>query len=622
MHPPFSLLLLASALLLVNGNSLSRYARVVEAEEVKDASYDFIIVGGGTAGLTVADRLTEDPSVCVLVIEYGPFDQGEDSVLIPGSFNPGSYLWPNLFSTPQPGLNNRTFFVTTAAVVGGGSTVNAMFMLRGGAGDYNAWAALGNPGWSWTDLLPYFKKSENFTVPDTAYAKAHNLTYDANVHGTDGPIHTLYGEYDYPVGGNWYTAARASGITPINDSNGGIVAGLTWLLRAVNAATGRRSYAKNERYDRVKTRSNYHILTETVVSKVLFKNKITVGVQYIIKATGVVSNVSASKEVIISAGGVHTPQILQLSGIGPTKLLDSFGIPTIVDLPGVGQNFHDHLQLNVQYNVTNNVFPNADTFRNNATYNTEQRAIYDATNKGAYTLTATTANNVVHLPLKNTTTAVIAASIIAKAKAQDPAKYLPAGADATVIKGYTAARKAILSQFDGFTEPVGEIFWNTGSQSAIYTIKPLSRGVINIASADPLVQPLINYNSLADPTDIDVTLALYKKNREIMAQPMIALLGAVEISPAPATITDDAQLKELLNANLLPSVAHQCCTAALGKRGLGGVVDSDLLVYGVKNLSIIDASVFPFLPAGAPAATVYAMAEKAVVLIKKRNRTP
>ncbi|KAK0122040.1 hypothetical protein ONS95_010304 [Cadophora gregata] len=203
----------------VLGGPLGKYARVVDSKTAANTTYDFIIVGAGIGGLTVADRLTEKPNTSVLVVEYGPFDQGEDSVLVPGSYFPVPYFWPNIFSTPQRGLNNGTYFVPMGRVVGGGSTINAMFFLRCPAVDYNSWEELGNRGWGWEDLLPYFKKSETFTPPEAAFAKKYNITWDSSYHGNNGPVQASYAPYGYQSSANFWNAATDLGIAPRRDPN-------------------------------------------------------------------------------------------------------------------------------------------------------------------------------------------------------------------------------------------------------------------------------------------------------------------------------------------------------------------------------------------------------------------
>ena len=271
---------------------------------------------------------------------------------------------------------------------------------------------------------------------------------------------------------------------------------------------------------------------------------------------------------------------------------------------------HKKSLTKTQSSVTANLFPNADSLNTNTTYDAEQRAIYDATRGGAYTVTRGTGNNIMALPLSNITSN--AASIISKASAYPAASALPSGAPDSVLKGYTAARKILLQQYASQRNSIATVSWNTGSTTSIYMVKPLSRGSVLVANAsDPLAEPRLDFNALADPTDLETTLAVLRKNRLVMASPFMQGLGPVEAGPAGVPgVEDEERLKAALRAAIVPSNAHPCCTAAIGKEKNGAVVDEELRVYGVKGLRVVDASVFPFIIRTAPSGTVYAVGEK------------
>jgi choline dehydrogenase-like flavoprotein len=243
----------------------------------------------------------------------------------------------------------------------------------------------------------------------------------------------------------------------------------------------------------------------------------------------------------------------------------------------------------------------------NATYDAEQRALYDSSRQGAYTLIRGTGNNIALLPLKNTTSKW--KSIIDLAKSQDPASLLPLNTHPSVIKGYAAQREMLVKHYASSKTAIGSLSWNTGTQTTVYMIKPLSRGSITINSTSILDNPLIDFGALTDPTDIELVLSLFLKNRQIMAQPSMQALGPTEISPG-ANITSDEDLKAKFRALIQPSNAHECCTLPMMKLELGGVVDDQLRVYGVEGLSVADASFMPITPASAPSATIYAAGEK------------
>ncbi|PSN67054.1 choline dehydrogenase-like protein [Corynespora cassiicola Philippines] len=594
---------------------LGRHARAIESRNAANGTYDFVIAGGGIAGLTVADRLSENPDVSVLVIEYGPFDQREDGVMILGAYFPVPYLWLPLMSTPQTALGGTSYSVPCGRVVGGGSVVNAMFFHRSSAQDYDAWDRLGAKGWSWKDLLPYFKKSETFHKPDADYAAEKNITWDDSVHGFQGPVQTSHAPYDYPGSANLYNSAVSLGIRPSRDSNNGDATGIYRLQRSVDPKTQTRSSARVNHYDPVSSRPNYHILPNTAVQKIIFEGTTAVGVEYVATSGGETGSVRAKREVIVAAGGVHTPQILQLSGIGDRNFLKGFSIKSVSDLPGVGQNLQDHLVLKVNYNYTANHFPNGGSLQSNTTYAAEQRALYDAGEPSAFDLTGTTGNLMVQLALSGWTKD--SSSIVSLAKSQDPAKLLGDSPSASVLKGYKKQRDLIIKNLN--SAAVGGISWNTGPESSLYMTRPLSRGSIKISSTDILKDPLIDFGAATDPTDIEMLLAIYLKNREIMSAPDVAVLGPIETAPAPG-ITKKEEIIAAIKSSLTPSNAHQCCTAAMMSRGDGGVVDSKNRVYGTTGLSVVDASVWPYNVAGGPQASVYAGAEKAADLIKARHR--
>ncbi|ETS85579.1 hypothetical protein PFICI_03604 [Pestalotiopsis fici W106-1] len=603
-----------SCLQLARGNTIPRHAVAIERRDV-NAEYDFIIAGAGPAGLTVADRLTEDSSVSVLVIEAGPFDQYEDNVLIPGDYPPFQYFWPGLESEPQIGLDNISFSSVCGRVVGGGSAVNAMVYTRGGKEDYSAWVTLGNEGWAWDNMLPYFKKSENFTDPDPTYAAQANISYADDVHGHSGPVQGSYPSYHFPGSENWWRAALDANISQAPDPNGGDNKGAFYMSSFLDPVNGTRSYARINHYDRVKdARPNYHILADTTVAKVLFNGTAAIGVEYLPSAGGNVSQVTATKEVLLAAGGVHTPQVLQLSGIGPRARLESLGVKVLADLPGVGQNLQDHATLTISYNFTNNVTPNQGSLDTNATYRAEQLELYEQQRLGAFTIVHPLSTNIASVALCNATSDC--QSIVDEIDSEDPALYLPSDIDSTVLDGYKKQFEITLGQLNSSSSPIGQIHWSTTTTATLYFVKPLSRGTININSTNPLANPVIDWRSMTNPADLDFTLALFRKHRDIFNQPSMRELGPIELSPFGEGIQDDDDIKAVLRQQINPSNAHQCCTAAMLPQDLGGVVDDQLRVYGVQGLRVIDISAWPMIISAAPTATIYGQGEKIADIIK------
>jgi choline dehydrogenase len=265
--------------------------------------------------------------------------------------------------------------------------------------------------------------------------------------------------------------------------------------------------------------------------------------------------------------------------------------------------------------VLNNIEPNWNSLVSNATYDAEQRKLYDIDKKGAYTLTRTLSTNLALPPLQNTTKAY--KDIVKTARDQDALESLHLGTDSTVVAGYRAQREEILKQLEGPNTPVGMIHWGTSNSVTLYFQKPLSRGEVIISSTDPLSPPSIDFRSVTDPIDLDVAVALFLKNREIMAAPAMKALGSIERAPFGDGITDKDTLKRIIRDNLVPSTAHECCTAAMMPREMGGVLDPEMKVYGVQQLRVIDTSYWPVVLTAAPTGTMYATGEK----VRQSHRT-
>ncbi|TVY82880.1 Dehydrogenase xptC [Lachnellula suecica] len=599
----------------------SRHATQVRRLDANSTKYDFVIVGGGLTGLTVADRLTEDPSVRVLVIEAGPFDEGQRAVLVPGAFDQSEipYYW-NLTSEPQTSLGNRSFSVPMGKAVGGGTVGNAMVFFRAAKGDYDSWEALGATSLAYDTLLPYMKKSESFTAPEQSFAEKGNVSWDESNHGSTGPVQISYPNYFYPGSANWWNAALETGFDSAADINNGNPIGISWFTTTVNATSRTRSDARINHYDIVaKTRPNYHILADHTVTKIILEGNKTVGVDYQPTAGGNSSQIHATKEVLLGAGAIQTTKLLQLSGIGPRSLLESLSIAVVSDLPGVGANLQDQPNGVVPYTFQDQINPNADDLISNATFDTEQEDLYYAKREGAWTITRSFGETVALFSLCDAT--ADCQGMIATAREEDPAALLPAGTDATVVAGYKAQREQVLEQYAGDNVPIGMIHWTTGGEAIVWLQRPLSRGLVQIQSNNALDNPLVDYRTLTDPVDLDIAVANVLKNRQIMQAPSMAVLGPSESYPYGNNITDKDQLKSIITSNFGPTTGHVCCTAAMVPLDKGGVVDTEWKVYGISSLRVIDISTLPMISSSTPMATLYGMAEKIADVIKETYTT-
>ncbi|KAK3938565.1 oxygen-dependent choline dehydrogenase [Diplogelasinospora grovesii] len=581
-----------------------------------NVTYDYIIIGGGTAGLTVADRLTGNSNTTVLVIEHGELVDSPSIDTVSGGFMGMSdaQLMYDIMSVPQANLRNRTTAVLAGKVVGGSSAVNAMMTVRGTSEDYDRWGQFFSNGstWSWTGLLPYLKRALNFVPPDADVEVGSEIMYNTSYWGNSSGVYAGWPSFQYPGTSVLLDAFRGMpGVQFPGDSGAGET-GVYWFPTFMDPTKVTRSYARTGHYDRAVNRSNYHLITESKVTKILLDGTTATGVSFRSVAqltngtntTGAVIMVRARKEVILAAGGIHSPYILQLSGIGPKKVLSAASISTIVDLPGVGQNFQDHPMLTAMWIYQNfTMRPSADDLFANATFASWADA-------HRYRQCAAWLS----FPVISSRWAEIAANL----SAQNHAAYLPAATDPTVVAGYSAQMKSYANALRGN----GTAFYNNvltgGSGSgAMVDLHPLSRGTVNIDTTDPEGrEPVVDYRALTNPLDMAIMTEMLRFSRRYyMNNTHTARFSPVEVIPG-ANVTTDEQWAEYIADTLSPTEFHPAGTCAMMPRELGGVVDEELRVFGVKNLRVVDASIMPMLPGANICQTVYAIAEKAADLIR------
>ncbi|KAF2678948.1 GMC oxidoreductase [Lentithecium fluviatile CBS 122367] len=535
----------------------------------KDQSYDYVVVGGGLTGLVVANPLSEDKSRSVLVIENGYI---EDSPItsIP-------YL-----ATQLNGLNNTVWDVRVGNFVSGGSIVNGMQWDR-------------KKGWGFAGIAKYFKKSTHYTPPSESTVKEFGITYDASAY-ENGPVQVTTSSFQYPDMKPIFDSWRAEKL-PMPKEGFADAVGIYWTPN-----------------------SNLKLLTGTKATEILFdgkgKNLKAKGVKITSRADGSTGQVTAKREVILATGGVLTPHMLMVSGIGPKDVLDAAKVPVKRDTPGVGSNFQDHVPLYMSFSLSNVAFPNPTTPTTNATFNTSAAAQYEKERQGPYNFGR--GNALPMLPFQHVSSKWKA--VTAEISQQDPTKYLPAryATNKALLAGFKKQCKVLIDLYSRNDSAVGEFPVQPWGRSAVAHQKPLSRGTITLNTTNPSAAPVLTYNTFQNPIDKAVIAELVRFNRKHWARPELAQYKPVENVPGAQYQTDE----EIINAAIAkgqinPSFAHPSCSAAMLPEELGGVVDAELKVYGVKSLRIVDASIIPLIPSTHLQATIYAIAETAADIIKE-----
>ncbi|KAI4929040.1 hypothetical protein J4E85_005664 [Alternaria conjuncta] len=585
-------------------------------------TYDYIIVGGGTSGLTVANRLTENGKHTVLVIEYGNL-VNDPSILVPAntlSFTPTPERYFNFTPVPNPGLNNDTTSPLAAAIVGGSSAVNGMFFDRGSEADYDAWETLGNKGWGFKDLLTYFKKSVTFTPPPEDVAEKYNYTWDVDAaYGGHGEIQVSFPPYQFPGQNRLWDAWREVGVEKPKEAAAGDAIGSIMAPSALDPVLRTRSYARAAHYEPYAKRENCHLLTGYQATEILLKESGELEAEGVgmVKVGGAEKSVvKARKEVIVAAGAIWTPWLLQRSGVGPKSVLEGAGIAVKKHLPGVGANFQDHPFGGSVWNwTTNPYFPAAGALATNQTFYAEAEKEYTQSREGP--LTTSRGNQAAFLPLK-TVDPEGWQTLVDAVAAQDPTQYLPAQYDGTLIAGAKAVHNITAEYLARDDAAAFEFTFAEGPIGNAAIMRPLSRGTVNIDPSNPSSGPLVDWRTFSNPLDIKFAVQMVRFSRRFNTLSSFDGLGAVELSPGP-NVTSDAAIEGYLRSTMDPTFVHMVGTASMLPEELGGVVGTDLKVYGVGKLSVVDASVVPYLPATHLCTTIYAIAEKAADAIRART---
>ncbi len=529
--------------------------------EILEASYDYVIIGAGSAGCTLANRLSTDPKVTVFIIEAG----GEDYnpwIHVPVGFvktmvDP-SVNW--LFDTePEPNLNNRQIPIPRGKVLGGSSSINGMLYVRGQARDYDVWAQLGNRGWSYNDVLPYFKRSETREGGGDEF------------HGEEGPLNVADVTEKAAILESVIKSAEELGYERNPDYNGASQEGFGYYQ--LTQKRGRRFSTKAAYLEPARKRRNLRIQTKAQVSNLILENKRVTGVKYFSK--GKYHTCVARKEVILCAGSIQTPQILELSGIGNSRILKKVGIQVHHELQGVGENLQDHYASRMNWHIKNAISLNKYT--RGLPLITEVLK-YFIMSKGVLTLPA----------------GIVAGFIRSRPELESPdIQYHIAHGS------YRDPSKRVFDDFPGLT-------------IAPCQLRPESRGSVHVKSPDPLIYPAIKQNFFSEEIDCLTHISGMRIARNLMNTNVMANYVEREVLPGGYCKSDD-ELLDFARENGA-TLYHPVGTCTMG-RGPMAVVDERLRVHGIKGLRIVDGSVMPRLTSGNTNAPIIMMAEKAADMI-------
>ena len=528
--------------------------------------FDYVIVGAGSAGGVLANRLSADGKNSVLLLEAGPKDSSLWIHVPLGYgklFKDKSVNW--MYQTePEPGLGGRQVFQPRGKVLGGSSSINGLLYVRGQHEDYDRWRQHGNAGWGYEDVLPYFKKAENQQRGAGKY------------HGVGGPLPVSDWRHADPLSEAFVVAAAETGIPTNPDFNGATQEGASFFQ--TTTWRGRRASTAFSYLRPAKGRGNLHVETDALAQRILFEGRRARAVEY--RQGSSLRTARARKEILVSGGAYNSTQLLQLSGVGPAELLKQHGIGVVLDAPGVGNDLQDHMQVRLVTRCAQRV----------------------------------TLNDIVNHPVRR-----LMAGVQYAALRKGPLTIAAGTSGAFFKTNPRLASPDIQIHFLPFsTDKMGEKLHSfSGFSASVCQLRPESRGSLRIKSADPTVPPEIRINYLATETDRSAFIDGIKILRKILSAPALKPYTIEEVDPGAKAISDE----ELLNycRRTGSTVYHPTSTCRMGNDPLA-VVDQRLRVRGIEGLRVVDASIMPDLMSGNTNAPTIMIAEKASDMILEDAR--